>query len=297
MCVNFTEGGNYVDFHTMITHNPVITYITSGALGGLLGGLILLLIQTTLKQGVAYQYKKKIEEMKHDHNKNLRDISHEYEKYLKDFNHQYEEKLVLFNEQIAIQAEHRKLDFDRKIHDFSIYSTKRYEVYSELFKQVYRLGVKLIQRREFQRIPNYIKSKEDVLELLEKREVIVNKSTLLEIESLFALYQEGEGVKDIKVPENILDWIAYYIQIDMIEGLCLEIRDTIDFYEENTLYLSEIVYLKTKEIIRSLTKFADVEIIVDNAVIDDLDKSVNELRTILKKELSVGDYSYQSSNK
>lgn len=288
-----------MNFQELVTHNPILAYLTSGAIGGLLGGLLLLLIQTILKQGVAYQYRKKLEELKHDHIKTLRDISHEYEKKLKDFNYHYDEKLAKFNEQITIQADYRKLDLDRKIHDFSLYSTKRYEVYPDFFKRVHRIQVILWNRKNLLPLPSYIRNIRDVKDFVKDAKISLQEETISHFDELLTKYETvKERNKDKEealneILNDILDNLGRVISLEVNEYLSRQEEQLINFYAENVLYLSGEVASKGWETITKLGQLIHTKDYNNENLNNDLNKAIEELEVILRKELSVGDYSHQ----
>ncbi|MFP3668961.1 hypothetical protein SB717_27875 [Priestia sp. SIMBA_032] len=55
-------------------------------------------------------------------------------------NYHFSKRLDSFKEQFSNQAEIRKMDIDKQLHDFTLYSTKRHEIHPELFKQIYKLN-------------------------------------------------------------------------------------------------------------------------------------------------------------
>ena len=264
-----------MNFHALITHNPILAYLTSGALGGLVGGLLLLLIQTILKQGVAYHYKKKI----------------------KDFNHQYDEKLASFNEQIAIQAEYRKLDFDRKIHDFSLYSSKRHELYPALFKQIHQLEhvIRVADNTSFIHLDN-LTSKDQILPLIKKISRLSNFKPLeMAIdEQIISEIQEFD-------PNENQNWNAF---LGLIKDLLLnniwmeifkDIRSLDMFVSDNVFYFSEDVVSRVTDISHDLETISigrnEISSEERESIRRKIQKNINELRLMIKKELTVGDYS------
>lgn len=282
---------------TYFESNPLVSYITTGAVGGVLGGLVLLGIQTILKQGIAYHFKKKLQEMKHEHDKKLKDFNHDYDEKLRDLNHQYDKRLASFNEQITIDAELRKLDFDRKIHDFSIYSVKRYEVYPDLFKRIYRTQVTLWHRKSLFPIPSDITSIKDVIELVEDANISLQEETISQLDELLTQYEtvkvRNKDKKENlnKILNDILEVMSRLIYIDCTEYLVKQQDQLVDFYTENVLYLSEEVSSKGWEAVKKLGEAIRTKDSTDENLISDLNRTVEELQAILKQELSVGDYS------
>ncbi|WP_393960309.1 hypothetical protein [Priestia megaterium] len=220
--------------------------------------------------------------------------------YLKGrINHHFNEKLASFNEQIMIQAERRKLDLDRKIHDFSLYSKKRHELYPELYRYIYKANhdLRSIQGHVFISTHSF-KSPEKILASFENMSILLNQQFIDELNNLYN--QLGSN------REEYIRKVRFFVRDYFLSELSKELNVLEKFYSENLLYFSDTVSDKANLIIHSL--YYASAIITDEGssdlfkepkhsnLIDELDKYVKEFKGILKEELSVGDYSNKIAN-
>lgn len=246
-----------MDFQTVIT-----TVVTSG----IVSGLVALGMQTYLKGTI---------------------------------NHHFSKRIEAFKEQITVQAEQRKMDFDRKIHDFSLYSTKRHEIYPELFQQLHKLhyDLKLVQdiANNCRPFSNYM----DVVEEFEK--FGFSLSDKKNIARLNRIYEVTEEFSSIRQEE-----IAFLLLAQMTVQLDERLKIAKDFFLKNTIYFSDEAIGKITFFLEGLyilihsqiefyskieTEFQDTNDISEQELLANLDKSVEEVKYILRNELSVGDYS------
>lgn len=215
--------------------------------------------------------------------------------YLKGrISHHFNEKLASFNEQIMVEAERRKLDFDRRIHDFSLYSKKRHELYPELYRQIYKANSNLrsIQGHVFIST-NSFKSPEKILASFEFMSILLNQQFIDELNNLYNDLGNNQ--------EEYIKKVKFFIRDYFLSELSKELHILEAFYSENLLYFSDTVSDKADLIIHSL--YYASAIITDEGsstlfkepkhsnAIDELDKYVKDFKGILKEELSVGDYS------
>ncbi|QDZ88694.1 hypothetical protein [Priestia megaterium] len=298
-----------MDFQTLITHNSFLAYLTSGAVGGLLGGLLLLGLQTLLKQGVAYQYKKKLQEMKNNNDLMLRNIGYEYDKKLKQFNHEYDEKLrtlnyhydkqlASFNAEIIREAEKGKEDFQRKIHDFTLYSKKRHEIYPELFKGMGKLfyDIKYIDAKAFLS-EEMVESKRELVMYFEELDILPNERFKRQIEKYYDEYEENGDFRKCCLQLN--DALRNRLTVELAK----EFGGLEDYRAGSLLYLSDEVSEKSGDFIKGLgylisptilapylSEEVDLDLLKKN-----MDDALEDLKQVMKRELSVGDYSMSGS--
>ncbi|MDD1515781.1 hypothetical protein [Priestia megaterium] len=274
----------------------IVSYLANSAVNGIFAGLFLLLLQTISKQGIAYQFTKKSQKLKYEYDQKLKNFNHKYDEKLKDLNYEYDKKLVYFNEQIAIQADYRKLDFDRRIHDFSIYSSKRYEAYSEFFKQLYKLQSDFWVIRIFNGVLSNFYSLEEIEKFLRKNTLAFPEQLVDEARELFERYERAnENVnvseKDCdELRKSILSLIGHKAELLFIEDLRPKIIDTLDYFGGNFLYFSDELGEKARDLLKFMIEFADAEIEFDEKAEMFFRESFNEVKDMLKKELSRGDY-------
>lgn len=288
---------------TLFTHfkdNPILAYLTTGAAGGILGGLLLLGIQTTLKQGVAYQYKKK-----------LKGLSHQYDEKIKSLDYHYNTKLAYFNAEIAVQADNRKEEIDKKFHEFTLYSTKRHEIYPELFSQIYKINAEFASIRHLLILAvNSAGRSGNVRSMFEELDssYSVGKEAL---DKLDYLYNNRGGNLNNYVRE-----VRYKAEEILYTHLSRKLKSTGDFFMGNLLYYSEdVLKLSEKllgnlgELLDSKVDFAmkvyrkfptveeeDKEVMKQYIAREAIEKMLIELRHMLQEELSIKDISTQNNN-
>ncbi|MDU9695563.1 hypothetical protein O0Q50_30640 [Priestia aryabhattai] len=232
----------------MDIQNILITIATSGVVSS----LATLGIQTFLKQGITHHFNK---------------------------------ELALFNAEITLQAEKRKLDFDRKIHDFSIYSTKRHEIYPELYKKVYRIYFDLNGIETSTSFQEGLFSSPDLLvDYLKSQNFSLKESTITKINRIYEKTNgnlEGEGLLILQL----------LIKHELMMPMPLRVADLLDFHMENLLYISDkvagMILIITKRF--ELLTSAVVEINVKEEL-EVLHVLMEDFRNILREEIAVGDY-------
>ncbi|MGG3193940.1 hypothetical protein [Priestia aryabhattai] len=230
--------------------------------------------------------------------------------------HHFNKELALFNAEIAVQAENRKIDFDRRIHDFSLYSTKRHEIYPKLYSDSYTIWHRI---NLFQNILNRLKEMVNPKHFphFDKRiakfnpqqdyEVIIN---LLE-QSEFSLDEETKNILMSKIQDfNGLDTNKYIDEKSKIIAECvlLELNQKIKslkiFLMTNLLYIPDDISIKMYKFIGGLRNYIayilcrydssyETEIPEGEMVLSlgELSLMLNEIKLLLKQELAVGDYS------
>jgi hypothetical protein len=220
-----------------------------------------------------------------------------FQAYVKQgINNHYSKKLASFNESLTIKAESRKLDFDRMIHDFSIYSTKRHEVYPKLFEKIYQSGyrVKFIKENSYLS-HTFIKDK-DTLEVYLRNKPFfqLEEEDINKIITAFQRHEDDTNnacLEASKLLKNILighlhssSWAAY------------------EYYSANMLYFSKDVSILVEETIAKLqflllneTEFfeeSDREVL-NNGI--EFDRVLDKLKEKLQSELSIGDYKSENT--
>ncbi|WP_416435542.1 hypothetical protein [Priestia megaterium] len=258
--------------------------LTTIATSGVVTGFLVFGARTWFKAGLDSHYKKK-----------LQAITHDYDKKIRDLNHHYDEKLAKFNEQITIQSDHRKADFDRKIHDFTLYSTKRHEVYPELFKQMYKIHYELTNLETKSFFPkSIVNSKDKLILCLKEMGVTFNERFILQIDEVYAKHQNSGTfyvVLQVLLKEHFNSEIARLF------------NDLENFYRGNLLYLSDKVADEADRLIYGMGYLIAPTIaphlmgkVDENLLRQEIDDRFIGFKEILKKELTVGDYSNLNNN-
>jgi hypothetical protein len=198
--------------------------------------------------------------------------------------HYYSKKLEKFKDEIAIHSDQRKFDIQRKVYDFEKYTTKRHDVYSELFSKVNACKISSLVLKEQSFLDgSFIKEKDSL-----KRYIEGYISEEKEIDLLMDMY-------NLKSTEALND-----ISKHMFSLLCKEQIKKIDvlnkYYSDNELYLSDNVAKKGKEVLSLVILQSALLINAEERYteLEQTEKEINEmvknLKIQMKKELSIGDY-------
>ncbi|WP_427127934.1 hypothetical protein ACQCPQ_31020 (plasmid) [Priestia megaterium] len=278
----------------------IYTYFTSKTffydiIPGAVGGIIILGIQTLTKQGISYQYGKKLQKIKLEYDKTMRDINHTYDEKTKVLDHHYAQQLAEFNAEITNKSNREQQDFQRKIHDFSLYSKKKHEIYPEVFQ--------LIREIEyvFQQIDDSlsvhllepVNSTDEIMPFLKKLSELMHSKTISAVVADEVFLNIIKATADLELEEGKeLATIAFMSALS--RELFKNIRLLDNFFSFNVLYFSDesCVYIQDIiliffDIVLSEETFSD-EFSFSNK--DELHEKIDELREIFRREISVGDY-------
>jgi hypothetical protein len=202
--------------------------------------------------------------------------------------HFYNKKLENFKNDLSLAAEERKLDFQRRIHDFSLYSTQRHQVYPE----IYKLLINAFANIRFSRYCPVPFDNE-----MRKRALIGilrdNKYSEEQIEKYLIMWKES--------PMSLFNFFnGKFIQKD-IEEVNKSINLLFEYFNLNELFLSDDLSKLVDETIGNLTMLnaelpymlfyedpKDIEITI--RLFNEIDDQIQEIKKIIKKELSIGDY-------
>ncbi|MEH6867939.1 hypothetical protein [Priestia megaterium] len=262
----------------------ILTYPATAIGGGLVGGLLLLAIQTFLKKGITHEFDKSMQSLKQNHEKTLADIRHEYDK-----------RLSSFNADIAKEVDKETRDFQRKIHDFSLYSTKKHEIYPELFKQLYSLQYNISYVEKYSQSGSLLDKTSQILKYLESIGFTLNESTKKGLDMAF------DTIKDDK--NKLREKLKYIIKMDLLFQLRIRYSSVEVLFQSNMIYMSDEVSKKILDFLELLSlsivnqtlSGIGNEIISTNdyaykGIYDDMDKGIKEVKDLLKNELSIGYY-------
>jgi hypothetical protein len=203
----------------------------------------------------------------------------------------YKRKIIEFQDEISKLAERRKFDFERKIHDFSLYSSKRLEVYPILFGKVLFTFERINIYKEIVTIPeNLFTNKQHLKNYLE---------SINGINDVIEHYLEHFEIDN--QPDNLADNICFSLSKLKLNELNEIIEDTSKYYLTNTLYLSNEVADLVSSInsqfsfmlfyyVSSINKNSSFVDDVYNKSLTTLSGDVNKLKDIMKKEMSLSHY-------
>ncbi|AUO12325.2 hypothetical protein [Priestia megaterium] len=209
--------------------------------------------------------------------------------------HHFNKELALFNAEITLQAENRKLDLDRRMHDFSIYSNKRHEAYPELFKQIHKVianfkGIEDIVLISTEFIP--LEDKSSFTNYLNDLGIIFSERLTNEIDELFKEYEEGSDL------DRHLLKARHIIETHLLKEVGKKYDELQEFYIVNLLYFSDDVSKESNILIQGLG-YLIAPITVPphlkekfnkDLLYDEIESGLFKLKEIIKKELSIGDY-------
>lgn len=238
------------------------TVLMTIATSGIVSSLATLGIQTFLKQGITHHFNK---------------------------------ELALFNAKITVQAENRKLDLDRRMHDFSIYSTKRHEAYPELFKQLHKViadfkGVEDIVSISTEFIA--LEDKNSFTNYLNDLGITFSERLISQIDELFKEYERHSDL------ERHLLKARHIIENHLLTEIGKKYDELQEFYIVNLLYFSDDVSKESNILIQGLGYLlAPITVpshlkkkFSKDLLCQEIESGLFKLKEIIKKELSVGDY-------
>ncbi|WP_378210022.1 hypothetical protein [Anoxybacteroides rupiense] len=201
--------------------------------------------------------------------------------------HHFNKKLKRFETDLNMMSEEKKLDFQRKLHDFGLYSSKRHEIYPMLYKY-------LIEASYAVRYPLVIK-KYAPDKTLDEKSLLLFKDQ----ESYESLLNEGLTNQEMKLSQEA----------------AVSAEKAFDFFRESELFLSEKVAEQGEKIVTNLIKVAreiylknHLKFLEDNGTdfeltkiqlrddsvirseIDEISIQISRLKVLMKNELGIGDY-------
>ncbi|MFP7483365.1 hypothetical protein SFC65_04330 [Priestia filamentosa] len=194
----------------------------------------------------------------------------------------YDKRLEKFKDEIAIYAEQRKLDFDRKLHDFSLYSSKRHELYPQLFKRVYELNysMRFAHDRAFLS-SRFIHSLEDIEPYFKGLKISLDEDLKNYIENKQNEWEEDKDLCLKTISSVIRDALYYKAGQDL--------KELDEFFMGNILFFSDSVVEKTQKVVEEFVTFSLLIRHPDGGR-ETLNADIVGLERILKREMKMGDY-------
>ncbi|WP_445505806.1 hypothetical protein [Niallia sp. 03091] len=190
--------------------------------------------------------------------------------------HFYNKKLENFKSELSLLTEEKKLDFQRKIHDFSLYSTKRHEIYPILYKKISdsfndisllnkweQLSVNLRQRQENSNLENQLPN------TIEKI-----KETLQKTEECLDYFIDNDLYISKELSHSLSDLIGRLAGVSNY----MHIKKLLE--NNNNIELS-------RDIIGTRYDQNDLDV---NSEIEKLNDEIYKVKEQMKLELGVGDY-------
>jgi hypothetical protein len=198
--------------------------------------------------------------------------------------HHYNKKLKRFETDLNVMAEEKKLDFQRKLHDFGLYSSKRHEIYPMLYKYLIEASDAASYALTEKKYAPDRKFFEKVLLLLKNQKDCEDKEE--NSEELFAVRE-----------------------IELVKEAALSAEKAFDFFRESELFLSENVAMQCGKIVIDLMEVSrdmHSKILIEHGMdfglkkprddstlknkIREINTQISRLKTLMKNELGIGDY-------
>jgi hypothetical protein len=205
--------------------------------------------------------------------------------------HYYNKKLKRFETDLSVMSEEKRLDFQRKLHDFGLYSSKRHEIYPMLYKYLIEASTVVSYALAIKKYaPDMIFADEKTLLLFKE--------------------QNDHGSKE----EN-LDKALVTREIEATKEAVFSAEKVLDFFRESELFLSENVAKQGIEIVMNLAAVAKeihLKTLIDHGIdfvelfglnkmqlrdysvirneIDEINTRISRLKALMKNELGIGDY-------
>ncbi|PWW20218.1 hypothetical protein DFO73_11632 [Cytobacillus oceanisediminis] len=213
--------------------------------------------------------------------------------------HFFKKELEEYKHDLNLITEEKKFDYQRKLHDFNLYRSRRHESYRVLFKLALSSLNKINHSRKETVWPKFEDMTYEEIEVYLKTE-IKDEFEVQKTNRRFQQYRDFSIIKSSIVATRLKETM-------------LEINKFIDYFEENELYYSNDVIsvtLPMKPKMNEVSKIISVQVLVKQMVdieieegffkekIDSLDgeiqfieECVGKLKKQIVNELSIGDYS------
>lgn len=199
--------------------------------------------------------------------------------------HFFDSKLADHQAALDKITESERYNYQRLIHDFSLYSSKKHDVYPELFKLVFTAQGQIIGLMGFGYMPDFDKfRKEDVERYLSIRSILPSEQS--RILNLWDV--------DLKTAVNELRHILRNVEIGQARSKWFEARA---YFWSSSLYISERVFEQVEKVFLLLNEYlVHVEIPGTQKGSffgekgEQISKEVHEVKILMKRELSIADY-------
>ncbi|MCL7871049.1 MULTISPECIES: hypothetical protein [Bacillus] len=204
------------------------------------------------------------------------------------FANSFRKSFEKYKEQLTIHAENRKLDFDRKLHDFSLYSNRRHEIYPEIYKRIFEINKTLQTYEEKVKLNNQtIKQPEDILVYYDIIGIDLTPETVEKIQKKC----DEKWAVDIAI---CLLQVSRLVKNQLAVELRKYIEDSYNFFSHNMLFLSDNVNTKIDYLFDLFAEEFDKRQANASATqveaIQIIDEKIIELKESLSSELKRGDY-------
>lgn len=206
----------------------------------------------------------------------------------------YSRKLEDFKKDLSTLLEYEKFDFQRRIHDFSLYSSQRHIVYPELYKLIITT-FNNIRYSNYCPVTNEKTMRESYLVNLLREKRYKEE----QIEKYLIMWREN--------PTSVFDILEdVFIRKDAAE-ISKGNEKLFEYFNLNELFLSDKLSQIVDETVANLTQLSaevphilfynnshDLEL--TEAMIREINNQVQHIKSIIKDELSIADYQKGNDN-
>jgi hypothetical protein len=157
----------------------------------------------------------------------------------------FDKKLAEHKQSLDILTEQKKAEFQKQIHDFTLYNTKKHEIYSELYKLLLIAFGYSSSLVGFRTMPDYSEySASDLKKALEEKQLLGSK-----IDEFVTLLQKDPSLADKEIKS--------YLKIIEPQIATSKYNDAKNFYLLNELYLDEGISNVVEQTLDEISRFID----------------------------------------
>ncbi|PEZ94180.1 hypothetical protein CN374_00065 [Bacillus cereus] len=199
--------------------------------------------------------------------------------------HEYKKKFEEYKRKLDEHAEYQKLDFQRKIHDFGLYSSKRHEIYPTLYKQILIAQSYVLRLRGLKVVPTFEEyNEEDIRNYLESKKILKGK-----VNEIVGMWQEDKA--------RAIKEVNSYMKIVEMQEAQNELSKARNQLWGDELYLSPEVSKLAQSLTRDISKllinieFYEPSVREENRKLEkELEEGIIALKDEMQDELSIGNY-------
>lgn len=198
----------------------------------------------------------------------------------------YKKQVEYFKDEIAQLAEKRKLDFERKVFDFSQYSVKRHEIYPLIYKQILIAKSYIFSLRGYTKQLTFEEfNVQDIISYLDSKKIPQGKIT--EISSLW-----GTDKNDaIEITRKYLNEFKYHeAEDELIKANNIFLEYELYLPEHNCLIISALLKeLDGLLLVYQTYRVGDRQVFEESRKLqEEILTSIDLLKVSLRAELSKG---------
>ncbi|MCM3730057.1 hypothetical protein M3196_00035 [Fictibacillus nanhaiensis] len=191
---------------------------------------------------------------------------------------------------LSLITEQTRFDYQRKIHDFGLYSGKRHEYYPILYGKILRM------HREIRGFyinstfhESFLTSKNSFIDFIDSKKMHDQRRELL-----LTLYENGTGTIDV-YKKQIKDakLLEVFELINSVHDYCY---DNDLYFSANVSTILEEIFIIVRELMEIIKKDQYNYSVEDQLIIQRNYNEVIELKNCIKDELSKGYYENKESN-